>query len=381
MVITKITIQLLIFTFFYYVTSSLADNPTYNVETFGATSDGDTYCTKAFSSAWAAACATTEPATIYVPSGRFMIENINFSGKLCKNKAITFRIDGTLVAPSDYNVIGSSDTWLKFDRVAGVSIYGGMIDGRGTDLWASKNSGKSCPKGATSLAFYNSNNITINGLYSLNSQMFHINIDKCHNVNLLNMKISAPANSPNTDGIHVQQSSDVVLMNSHIGTGDDCVSIGPGASNFIGSLGWSMEEAGVQNVTVKTATFTGTQNGVRLKTWARPSNGFVKDVVFQHVVMVNVRYPIIIDQNYCPDQKNCPSQESGVRVSDIKYEDIHGTSATKVAVKFDCSKTYPCNGITLNEVNLTFKDKPATSSCANAGGIASGTVVQPTSCL
>lgn len=78
----------------------------------------------------------------------------------------------------------------------------------------------------------------------------------------------------------------------------------------IGSLGWNAQEAGVQNVTVKSTTFRGTQNGVRIKTWARPSNAFVKGVVFQHSVMVNVQFPIIIDQQYCPDNKNCPTQVS-----------------------------------------------------------------------
>ena len=76
----------------------------------------------------------------------------------------------------------------------------------------------------------------------------------------------------------------------------------------IGSLGWSLQEAGVQNVTVKTTTFRGTQNGLRIKTWARPSDGFVKDVYFQHIVIDNAKYPIIIDQNNCPDHNNCPSK-------------------------------------------------------------------------
>lgn len=78
----------------------------------------------------------------------------------------------------------------------------------------------------------------------------------------------------------------------------------------IGSLGRDLKEAGVQNVTVKTVTFTGTQNGVRIKTWGRPSDGFVKNVVFQHAVMVNVENPIVIDQNYCPGNKGCPGQVS-----------------------------------------------------------------------
>lgn len=76
----------------------------------------------------------------------------------------------------------------------------------------------------------------------------------------------------------------------------------------IGSLGRDLQEPGVHNVTVKTVTFTGTENGLRVKTWARPSNGFVRGVLFQHAVMVNVQNPIIIDQHYCPDSGKCPGQ-------------------------------------------------------------------------
>lgn len=60
-------------------------------------------------------------------------------------------------------------------------------------------------------------------------------------------------------------------------------------------------------MTVKTVTFTSTSNGVRIKTWGRPSKAFVDGVVFQHLVMLNVQNPILIDQNYCP-HNNCPTQ-------------------------------------------------------------------------
>lgn len=73
-------------------------------------------------------------------------------------------------------------------------------------------------------------------------------------------------------------------------------------------------------------------------------------------------------------------QASGIRISDVTYSDVHGTSATSVAVKFDCSKKFPCSGIKLEDVNLTYKDQPAQASCVNAGGTSSG-LVEPTSCL
>lgn len=83
-----------------------------------------------------------------------------------------------------------------------------------------------------SLGFANSKNIVISGLTSLNSQKIHILIDSCQNVKVQGVKIMASGKSPNTDGIHVQASTSVTILNSKIGTGDDCVSISPGTSNM-----------------------------------------------------------------------------------------------------------------------------------------------------
>lgn len=82
------------------------------------------------------------------------------------------------------------------------------------------------------LSFTNSKNIKIKGLLSINSQLFHIVFNGCQNVNVRNVKITADRNSPNTDGIHVQYSSNIVIFKSKIQTGDDCISIGPGTKNL-----------------------------------------------------------------------------------------------------------------------------------------------------
>ena len=129
--------------------SSLVMGATFNVVSFGAKSDGRTDSTKAFLNAWAKACASTNPSSVYVPQGRFLLRSATFGGQ-CHNKAITFTIDGTLVAPSDYRVTENADKWLQFEGVNGVSIRGGVLDGQGTALWSCKNSGKgNCPTGAT----------------------------------------------------------------------------------------------------------------------------------------------------------------------------------------------------------------------------------------
>ncbi|KAM6567741.1 hypothetical protein CsatA_026869 [Cannabis sativa] len=361
---------------------------------FGAKPNGLTDSTEAFLRAWEAACASTEAALIYVPKGRYLVRPMDFKGP-CKSPYITFRIDGTLVAPDDYQVLGGAENWLNFQRVSGVSIVGGALDARGSALWACKaNPDKSCPSGATSLSITYSKDIKITGLLSLNSQMFHMVINHCENVEMRGVRIIAHGDSPNTDGIHVQLSKNVAIYNSAVGTGDDCVSIGPGTQNLwiermacgpghgisIGSLAKDIDEEGVQNVTVKQAVFTGTQNGIRIKSWAKPSKGFVEGVHFSNIVMRNVQNPIIIDQNYCPSHINCPTHVTGIKINDITYKNIKGTSATTIATKFDCSSGNPCSGIRLEDVNLTFQNKPAQSLCANAKGISFGTVL-PDSCL
>ena len=74
-----------------------------------------------------------------------------------------------------------------------------------------------------------------------------------------------------------------------------------------------MEVEAVQNVTVKTTWFTGTMNGLRIKTWARAKveGAYVRGVVFEHALMHDMRNPIIIDQSYCPNHgggAGCPHQ-------------------------------------------------------------------------
>ncbi|XP_057957050.1 polygalacturonase-like [Malania oleifera] len=367
-----------------------------NVVKLGARPDGRTDCAQTFVRAWATACASAFPAQIYVPPGRYLVATpLLFTGHSCRNRATTFRIDGTLVGPANYRALGSVGSWITFEAVAGVSLLGGTLEAQGSAVWACKKSGKasSCP-GATSLEFSNSEEILISGLASVNSQMFHIVIHQCRNVKVQRVRVTAPGDSPNTDGIHVELSTGVTISGATISTGDDCVSVGPGTSNLwienvacgpghgisIGSLGKELKEPGVQNVTVKTVTFTGTENGVRIKSWGRPSTGFVRNVIFQQATMSNVQNPIVIDQNYCPSHQNCPSQVSGIKISNVIYENIHGTSATEVAVKFDCSPKSPCSGIRMENVKLTYQNRPAVASCVNAGGIALG-LVEPKTCL
>ena len=131
-------------------TTTSTSTASYNVVlSFGAKPNGLTDSNDAFLSAWAAACASNEAALIYVPKGRYFLRPLSFIGP-CKSPHITFRIDGTLVAPPDYRLLGGAKNWLDFQRVSSVSIIGGALDARGPALWACKaKAANSCPSGAT----------------------------------------------------------------------------------------------------------------------------------------------------------------------------------------------------------------------------------------
>ena len=61
---------------------------------------------------------------------------------------------------------------------------------------------------------------------------FHMFVSNCQNVTIRGVKLEAPFNSPNTDGIHIGSSEFITVANTIIGTGDDCVSIGHGSKNI-----------------------------------------------------------------------------------------------------------------------------------------------------
>ncbi|KAL7085813.1 hypothetical protein ACP275_14G301000 [Erythranthe tilingii] len=371
----------------------ISPSSAYNVVSFGARGDGRTDSTSAFLRAWTSACNSATPAAVSVPRGIYLIRSVSFVGP-CKNR-ILFQISGTLVAPDNYNVVGNSQFWILFYKVSRLSVVGGIIDAKGSKFWSCRRSGGNCPRGARSISFQWCSNVIVNGLSSFNSQTVHMAINECSNMKIQNVKITAPSGSPNTDGIHIESSRGVTITGCTIRTGDDCISIGPGSMNMymdqigcgpghgisIGSLGNGFNEDGVQNVTVTNSVFTKTQNGVRVKSWARPSGGYAKNLVFKNLIMRNVANPIIIDQRYCPGN-SCPHQSSGVRVSQVTYKNIKGSSSTQAAMTFRCSSTNPCNGIRLQDIKLTYVNtlkRPTVSYCENAGGSTTGAVF-PRSC-
>jgi polygalacturonase len=66
-----------------------------------------------------------------------------------------------------------------------------------------------------------------------------------------------------------------------------------------------------------------------------------------------------------------------VQISNVVFKNIRGTTITKHAIKMNCRKNVPCQGITLKNIDLKMKAGKGNteSTCQNAKWRKSGTVV------
>ncbi|KAJ4974781.1 hypothetical protein NE237_007955 [Protea cynaroides] len=369
-----------------------------NVDAFGAVGDGIADDTQAFQDAWDKACSTAK-SVFLVPQGReYLINAIRFIGP-CADKLI-IQIDGKIRAPDEPKNWDPKNPriWLDFSKLDRVSFQGnGIIDGSGNKWWdasCKRNKSNPCISAPTALTIDSSSSVRVRGLTIQNSQQMHFVISRSESVRISDMVISSPGNSPNTDGIHLTGSTNVVVQNCKIGTGDDCISIvnatsnikmkniycGPGHGISIGSLGKDNSTGIVSNVVLDTAFLRETTNGVRIKTW-QGGSGYVRSVRFDNVRMEDVKNPIIIDQFYCDSPKTCKNQTSAVQISQIMYRNISGTTTSEKAMQFACSDTVPCSNIVLGNIDLEKTDGTAETYCHSAQGFGYGVVRPSADCL
>lgn len=74
-------------------------------------------------------------------------------------------------------------------------------------------------------------------------------------------------------------------------------------------------------------------------------------------------------------------KETGVRIRNVIYKEIFGTSTTKVAINLNCSRSVPCFGISMESIHLTSAKvgRKVNAKCTSAHGREIDVV--PGSCL
>ncbi|KAF9661482.1 hypothetical protein SADUNF_Sadunf19G0073400 [Salix dunnii] len=319
-------------------TAKAQSNGVFDVTKYGGKED----ITEALTNAWKDACASTNPSKVLIPSGTYSLRQVTLAGP-CK-AAIELQVDGILKAPVDPDQF-SGGHWVDFSHVDQLTLSGsGTFDGQGNVAWSKStcSKDKNCEGFPMNIRFDFVTNGLVRDITTRDSKNFHVNVLGCKNLTFQHFTVSAPAESINTDGIHIGRSTGIYIIDTNIGTGDDCISVGdgteelhvtgvtcgPGHGISVGSLGRYPDEKPVSGIFVKNCTISNTANGA-------------------------------------------PSK---VKISDVSFKNIRGTSATPVVVKLACSSGIPCDKVELADINLAYSgsEGPAKSQCSNVKPVISG---------
>ncbi|XP_057432054.1 probable polygalacturonase At3g15720 [Lotus japonicus] len=318
-------------------------------------------------------------------------------------KSGTINIEGTIVAPKTQGAWKwggiNKGAWVKFSGISNLVIQGGgKIDGEGASWW------QTYPEiTPNALQFHQCKNLRLSNLTHINSPKIHISIYSCNDFSIANIHIIAPEKSQSTDGIDITRSSNILVENSNIETGGDCIAInngstfinitgvtcGPGHGISVGSLGKNNTYETAEEIYVHNCTFIGTQNGARIKTWrwltgfgsnhssllllhdivdfhyavwvlvhssfrsfgTPGGSGYARKITFEDIILVGANNPIIIDEQFYAIGHN--DIHTGVQVSDVTYDNVRGTTDSNNAISLTCDDKVGCTNLVFNNINIT----------------------------
>ncbi|KAK1285754.1 putative polygalacturonase [Acorus calamus] len=206
----------------------------------------------------------------------------------------------------------------------------GTIDGQG-DVWWNMWRQRTLPFTRPNLIeIMHSTDVLITNVMLQNSPFWNIHPVYCSNVEVRHVTIVAPHDSPNTDGIDPDSTSNVCIEDCYISTGDDLVAIKSGwdeygityarsssditirrvngSSPFAGIAIGSEMSGGVQNVLVEHVNLYNMGIGIHLKTNIG-RGGSIRNVTVSDVYMENARKGVRLagdvgdhpDNNYNPN--------------------------------------------------------------------------------
>ncbi len=264
-----------------------------------------------------------------------------------------------------------------------VSITGeGVIDGAGDTWWQMARSiknagvmGSDHPRPRL-VVFDHCKHVRIDGVTIQNSPMWQVVPYYSDDVVIRNVKVLAPARSPNTDAIDPFSSSHVVIDHVFADVGDDDVAIKSGAINSPGpddpsrdititdctfmhghglSIG-SEVAGGAQNVSAERVHFEGTDNGIRVKA-NRDRGNDVGHLVFRDIDMKDVKNALIISEYYPkilpPDGDAAqPVTRLTPHFHDIVLENVTATGSTLAGAIVGLPEA-PISGVVLRNVKIS----------------------------
>ena len=298
-----------------------------DARTYGAKADGSTKDTKAIQAA-IDDCAKAGGGTVKLSGGTFLSAPI----VLKSNITLDIAKDTTLLgspdhadypAKTEFRAAGTQSLVSATDAEKIAIVGGGTIDGNGESWWVQARATRNAGVVGTVqfrprlIVFDHCKHIRMEGVTVQNSPSWQIVPYYTDDVIIRDVRILAPARSPNTDAIDPFSSSNVIIDHVYADVGDDDVAIKSGIANspgpdapsknititdceFLHGHGLSIGSeiaGGAQNIHAERIHFKGTDQGIRIKA-NRDRGNDVSDISFKDITMEDVKTSILISAYY-----------------------------------------------------------------------------------
>ncbi|KAJ8601678.1 hypothetical protein CTAYLR_007462 [Chrysophaeum taylorii] len=372
------------------------DAEIFSVMDYGAAGDGETDDREALVDAVVAAQLArrreVRRTVVHLPQGRtFKISRLALEGM----QGIEVRIDGKILAPpmDDFQRrLGARQhrvrrqflsperqrmqfSVIEIAQARGVVITGlGGINGNGRAWWRVRKR-EPARRAPVLLLVRDSDDVLVSHIDLRDSPFYHVVVLGSRRVKLARLNISSPPASVNTDGIDILASSDVLVKDCWVSTGDDNVAIKEASSAVhvdggtfyrghglsIGSLGEGGTSASVSDVLLANVAFVKTSNAARVKTW-QGGRGVVSNITFANLTVAAVGTPIVVDQFYCPQSQHpatCGNSSKAVAIRHLVIDGVRGWHTSGVAAMLHCSEAVPCR---VSLANLQLEPAPGCSN-------------------
>jgi polygalacturonase len=298
-----------------------------NVREYGAKGDGHSKDTKAVQRAIDTCAAAKTGGIVVVPDGTFVIAPIQLKSNIDLHLEPAATLLGSPDMP-DYPTVTFARHSTRQALVSAVDAHNilisgtGTIDGNGHIWWDYVQGVKEAGVLGTDhprpmlVVFDHSSHIRMDDVTVQNSGFWQIVPYYSDDLVFHNIRILAPK-SPNTDAIDPFSSSNILIDHVFSSVGDDNIAIKSGEINSPGpdapsrnititdctfenghglSIG-SEVAGGVQNVHAERIHFTGTDQGIRIKS-ARDRGNDISNLSFKDITMDDVKTAIMITEYY-----------------------------------------------------------------------------------
>ncbi len=379
-----------------------------DVTRFGAAGDGKTRDTAALQ---AAIMACPENGTVYVPAGTYLTAPLFLKSHM----TLWLGEDAVLLGLPDrheYPVLpgmtpGTDEnseyplgTWegnpldcfaslITGIGVEDVDIIGpGVLDGGAlhSDWWTNERVKRIAWRPNT-VYLCRCRNIRLQNLTVRNSPSWTVHPFYSENLRFVDLTITNPSDSPNTDGFDPESCTNVTLLGTRISVGDDCIAIKSGKYYMAwahykptrnveirncllerghGSVTIGSEiSGGVIGVHVSRCVFSGTDRGLRIKTRrGRGNRSVLTDLVFENIRMEGVHMPVTVNMfyfcdpdghsTYVQDQNARPVDERTPRVGSIAIRRVRCYDADASGVCVYGLPEQPVERIEMEDVLISF---------------------------